>query len=145
MSPTRMASEHKWIYIGSIVVLVAMMIIGMFTYKQQRATNQAHEKANQLNDALVAQGFRPRNAGNIANVLGTDGGAVCADPNSALKRGLWLIQMANGATGPGMRPVIADGRVLQAGAEVIKVYCPEKLDAYREKIADLKTSDTVND
>ncbi|MFD7837574.1 hypothetical protein [Streptomyces sp. NPDC059761] len=145
MSPTRMASEHKWIYIGSIVVLVAMMIIGLFTYTQQRATNQAHEKANQLNDALVAQGFRPLNAGNIAATLGTDGGPVCEDPNSALKRGLWLIQMANGAGGPGMRPVIADNRILRAGLEIIKVYCPEKLDAYQEKIEDLKTSDTVND
>ncbi|MGW2015863.1 hypothetical protein [Streptomyces sp. NPDC001927] len=145
MSPTRMASEHKWIYIGSIVVLVVMMIIGLFTYKQQKATNEAHAKANQLNDALVAQGFQPRNTGNIANVLGTDGGPVCEDPNSALKRGLWLVQMANGAAGPGMRPVIADDRVLRAGLEVVEVYCPDKLDEYREKIEDLKTSDTVND
>ncbi|MFJ6783232.1 hypothetical protein [Streptomyces yangpuensis] len=145
MSPTRMASEHKWIYIGAIVVLAAMMIIGLFTFQQQKATNEAHEKANQLNDALVAQGFPARNPGNIAATLGTDGGPVCQDPNSALKRGLWLIQMANGAGGPGMRPVIADGRVLRAGLEVVKVYCPEKLDAYRQKIEDLKTADTVHD
>ncbi|MFF3624979.1 hypothetical protein [Streptomyces sp. NPDC002467] len=145
MSPTRMASEHRWVYIGSIVVLVAMMVIGLFTYKQQKATNEAYEKANQLNDALVAQGFRPRDAGNIADTLGTEGGPVCEDPNSALKRGLWLVQMANGAGGPGMRPVIADGRILRAGLEVVKVYCPEKQDAYQQKIEDLKTADTVHD
>ena len=145
MSPTRMASEHKWIYIGAIVVLVVLAIVGLFTYTQQRATNEAHRKAQRLSDALVARGFRPFNAGNIALVLGTDGGAVCTDPNSALKRGLWLVQMANGAGGPGMRPIIADSRILEAGAEVIKVYCPERLPDYQEKIDDLKTADLVHD
>ncbi|GHH80816.1 hypothetical protein GCM10018781_62060 [Kitasatospora indigofera] len=145
MSPTRMWSEHRWIYIGAIVVLVAMMIIGLFTYTQQRNTNEAYRKANQLNDALVANGFAARNPNNIANTLGTDGGPICEDPNSSLRRGLWLVQLANGAGGPGMRPVIVDKRILEAGAEVIKVYCPDVLAGYQEKINDLKTSDTVND
>ncbi|WP_035804864.1 hypothetical protein [Kitasatospora mediocidica] len=145
MSPTRMWSQHRWIYIGAVVVLVGMMIAGLFTYTQQKATNEAFKKANQLNDALVAKGFASRNVGNIADTLGTDGGAVCTDPNSALKRGLWLVQLSNGAGGPGQRPVIADQRVLEAGAEVIKVYCPDHLADYQKKISDLKTSDTVND
>ncbi|GAA1274132.1 hypothetical protein GCM10009665_72140 [Kitasatospora nipponensis] len=145
MSPTRMWSEHRWIYIGSIVVLVGMMIAGLFTYTQQKDTNEAHRKATQLNDALVADGFASRNIGNIADTLGTDGGVVCTDPNSALKRALWLVQLSNGAGGPGQRPVIVDKRVLEAGAEVVKVYCPEKLADYQQKINDLKTSDTVND
>ncbi|WP_371484036.1 hypothetical protein [Kitasatospora sp. NBC_00315] len=144
MSATRMWSQHRWIYIGAIVVLVAMMIIGLFTYTQQKATNEAHRKADRLNQALVAKGFASRNTGNIADTLGTDGGVVCTDPNSALRRGLWLVQIANGAGGPGMRPVIADQRILEAGAEVVKVYCPEKLDDYQKKIGNLKTSDTVN-
>lgn len=145
MSPTRMWSEHRWIYVGAIVVLVGMMIAGLLTYTQQKATNEAHRKADQLNEALVAKGFASRNTGNIANTLGTDGGPVCTDPNSALKRGLWLVQLANGAGGPGMRPVIADKRILEAGAEVIKVYCPDRLADYQKKVNDLKTSDTVND
>ncbi|MDI2131886.1 hypothetical protein [Yinghuangia seranimata] len=143
MSPTRMASEHKWIYITSIVVLVGLAIAGLLTYTQQRATNKAYAKANQLNDALVAKGFRPFNVNNIAQLLGTNGGSVCADPNSSLRRGLWLTQLANGAGGPGMRPIIADQRILQAGAEVVRVYCPDKLDAYQRKIDDLKTGNTV--
>ncbi|WP_406192919.1 hypothetical protein OH807_01815 [Kitasatospora sp. NBC_01560] len=145
MSPTRMWSQHRWIYVGAIVVLVGMMIAGLFTYTQQKATNEAHRKANRLNDALVANGFASRNTNNIADTLGTDGGAVCTDPNSALRRSLWLVQLANGAGGPGMRPVIVDQRILEAGAEVVKVYCPEKLDAYQQKISDLKTGDTVTD
>ncbi|SEL43706.1 hypothetical protein [Streptacidiphilus jiangxiensis] len=145
MSPTRMWSEHRWIYVGAIVVLVGMMIAGLFTYTQQKANNQAANKAHQLNDALVAQGFPALKVNNIIDVLGTDGGAVCNDPNSALRRGLWLVQMANGAGGPGMRPVIADSRILEAGAEVVKVYCPDKLDDYQRKINDLKTGNTVRD
>ncbi|MFJ8441573.1 hypothetical protein [Kitasatospora griseola] len=143
MSPTRMATEHRWIYIGSIVLLVAFVIIGLLTYSQQKATNEAHAKAQQLSDALVAKGFRAINVQNTARALGTDGGAVCNDPNSALRQGLWRVQMANGAGGPGMRPIIADGRVLEAGAEVIKVYCPEKLADYQEQINALKTGELV--
>ncbi|MEU9077652.1 hypothetical protein ACFYUY_08280 [Kitasatospora sp. NPDC004745] len=145
MSPTRMASEHRWIYIGSIVVLVGLVVAGLLTYTQQRATNEAHRKANQLSDALVADGYPALDTGNTALVLGTDGGPVCTDPNSALKQGLWRVHLANGAGGPGMRPVVVDGRVLQAGAEVIKVYCPDKLAGYQEQIDALKTSDVIND
>ncbi|WP_406005139.1 hypothetical protein OG440_02390 [Streptomyces sp. NBC_00637] len=145
MSPTRMWSEHRWIFIGSIVVLVGMMIAGLFTYTQQKATNEAHRKANELNDALVAKGFAARNTTNIANTLGADGGPVCDGPNSALRRGLWLIQLSNGASGPGMRPVISDRRILEAGATVIAVYCPEKLEKYKQKINDLKTEDVIRD
>jgi hypothetical protein len=140
-----MASEHRWIYIGSIVLLVGLVIGGLLTYTQQRATNQAYDKANRLNDALVAQGFPAINVHNTALVLGTDGGAVCQDPNSDLKQGLWRIQLASGAGGPGMRPIIADGRILEAGAEVIKVYCPDQLAGYQEQINTLKTADVVND
>ncbi|MBP0449235.1 hypothetical protein J5Y04_06690 [Kitasatospora sp. RG8] len=145
MSPTRMASQHRWIYIGAIVVLVGMMIVGLLTYTQQKATNEAYRKANQLNDALVAKGFASRNPHNIALTLGTDGGAVCNRPNSDLRQGLWLAQLTNGAGGPGMRPVIVDRQILEAGAEVIKVYCPDKLDDYQKQINDLKTSDVIND
>ncbi|MFE0460261.1 hypothetical protein ACFW1A_13540 [Kitasatospora sp. NPDC058965] len=145
MSPTRMASEHRWIYIGSIVLLVGLVIGALLTYTQQKATNEAHAKAQKLNDALVAQGFPALNTHNIALVLGTDGGVVCTDPNSALKQGLWRIQLASGAGGPGMRPIIADGRILEAGAEVIKVYCPDQLAGYQEQLNTLKTSDVVND
>jgi hypothetical protein len=143
MKTTRMWSEHRWIYIGAIVVLVGMMIAGLFTYTQQKATNEAHRKATELNNALVSQGFASRNIGNIANALGTDGGVVCTDPNSALKQGLWLVQLSNGAGGPGQRPVIVDRRILQAGAEVVKIYCPDRLTDYQEQIDDLKTSNTV--
>ncbi|MFI1381920.1 hypothetical protein [Embleya sp. NPDC020886] len=145
MSPTRMWSEHRWIFVGAVVVLVGMMVIALLTYTQQRASNEAHRKANELNDALVAHGFAARNTGNIADTLGTDGGPVCEDPNSALRRGLWLNQMSNGAGGPGQRPIIADRRILEAGAEVIRIYCPNKLDDYQNRIKDLKTGDIVRD
>ncbi|MFD8317596.1 hypothetical protein [Kitasatospora purpeofusca] len=145
MSPTRAWSEHRWIYIGAIVVLVVVAVVGLFTYTQQKNTNEAYRKANQLNEALAADGFAVRDPATIADTLGTDGGVVCEDPNSALRRGLWLVQISNGAAGPGQRPVIADKRILEAGAEVVKVYCPDRLDDYQQKIDDLRTGNTVND
>ena len=143
MSPTRTASSHRWIYVSSIIVLVALAFVGLLTYTQQKATNEARAKAQQLNDALVTEGLRPLNVDNTALVLGTDGGAACKDPNSALKRALWRVQTANGAGGPGLRPIIADHRILKAGAEVIKVYCPDNLAQYQERIDALKTEDLV--
>jgi hypothetical protein len=44
---------------------------------------------------------------------------------------------------PGQRPIIADARIVEAGAIVLNVYCPEKLDEFRSKVQDLKTDDTV--
>jgi hypothetical protein len=63
----------------------------------------------------------------IVDVFGDDGGATCAKPNSALKRGLLLGELTNGAAGPGARPIIADNRVVQGQLLVMKVYCPDEL------------------
>jgi hypothetical protein len=60
----------------------------------------------------------------VVRVLGDDGGAICDDPNSALKKAILYGQLTNGAAGPGIRPVIADNRVVQGELAVIKIYCP---------------------
>ena len=143
MSENRMYSEHRWIYIGAIVVLVLMVIIGLVTFRSVHASNQANQKAQQLDEALVAAGYPSIDQTEAARLLGTDGGALCNDPESALKHGLWLVDMSNGAGGPGQRPIIADLRALQAGAIVVKVYCPDNLEAYQQKINDLKTGNTI--
>ncbi|MFC5911677.1 hypothetical protein, partial [Streptacidiphilus monticola] len=106
-------------------------------------TNQANRKADQLNKELAAAGYPTFPQGDIARTLGTSGGPVCTDPDSALKKAQWLAEQANGAAGPGIRPVIADRQVLDAGALVIKVYCPDRLQDYQDQIDDLKTGDTV--
>ncbi|OIJ64244.1 hypothetical protein [Streptomyces mangrovisoli] len=143
MSPTRFASEHRWLYIGAIVLLVALAVIGLIRYERVRTTNEAHNKANELSGELIAAGFPAPNTDNLVRALGDDGGLACSDPTSALRSALWKINMSNGAAGPGIRPVIADKRVVEAGALVLKVYCPDKLHDLQDKIDDLKTDTTV--
>ncbi|MEV4558277.1 hypothetical protein AB0K51_14980 [Kitasatospora sp. NPDC049285] len=143
MTGTRMASEHRWIYLGAIVLLVAMVVIGLITYTQQKATNEAYKKAGQFSDKLVAAGYPAPDQKQIANTLGTNGGAVCEDPASALKTGLQRVQLSNGAGGPGQRPIIASARAIEAEALLLSVYCPDQLQKYQDKIDDFKTDDTV--
>jgi hypothetical protein len=145
MNRSLMASQHRWIYVFSIVLLIVLVIVGLFTFNSVHTTNDAYRKAKTLSQKLTDAGFPPPDQGQIARTLGTDGGVVCKDPNSALKQALWLGNLSNGAGGPGQRPVIADDRVLAAGALVVQVYCPDELTVYQKKINDLKTGDTVKD
>jgi hypothetical protein len=75
--------------------------------------------------------------------LGTDGGAVCDNPASALGRATLLDQLTNGAAFVGRRPVIVDRRLLLGGALILQTYCPEKLEEFKEKTDDLKTDDVI--
>ncbi|GHG38169.1 hypothetical protein [Streptomyces zaomyceticus] len=144
MSPTRFASEHKWIYIGAIVILVGMAIAGLIKYSTVKRDTQTAAKANQLSEDLVAAGYPAPDTETVEYVLGTDGGAVCEDPGSALTTALQRIQqLTNGATGPGMRPIIADTKAIGAERIVLQVYCPEKVDDFDEAVDELKTDDTV--
>ncbi|MEO3972653.1 hypothetical protein [Streptomyces sp. CAU 1734] len=143
MSPTRFASEHRWIYLTAIALLVGLLIAGLVRFNSVRVTNDAEEKANRLARALDDAGFPHPDTETISRALGTDGGPVCDDPASALKSALWRINLSNGAGGPGQRPVIADSQAVEAMAMVLEVYCPERLPAIRDEIDKLKTDDTV--
>lgn len=77
-------------------------------------------------------------------MLGDDGGAVCADPNSALKKAILYGQLTNGAAGPGIRPVIADHRVVKGELLIIGIYCPDELPEFTKTAEDLKLDDVVN-
>ncbi|MFJ3668207.1 hypothetical protein ACIPSE_17385 [Streptomyces sp. NPDC090106] len=143
MSPTRFASEHKWIYIGAIVVLVALAIVGVVQYESVKSTNEAATKANKLADAAVDAGYPRPDTEVIERALGTDGGEVCKDPATALKSALWKINISNGAAFVGQRPVIGDRKALRAEAKILQIYCPDKLDDIKDELDDLKLDDTV--
>ncbi|MEU6164946.1 hypothetical protein [Streptomyces tanashiensis] len=143
MSPTRFASEHKVIYWGTIVILVGLVITGLVRYESVKTNNETESKAKQLQEELVKAGYPSPDTDTIERLLGTDGGQVCEQPGNALKTALWKIQQANGAAGPGMRPVISDTKAVQAERIVLQVYCPDKLDDFDDEVEDLKTDDTV--
>ncbi|TGJ97132.1 hypothetical protein DLJ96_03705, partial [Actinotalea fermentans ATCC 43279 = JCM 9966 = DSM 3133] len=93
--------------------------------------------------AIEDAGVRTPDKDQVVRVLGDDGGATCANPNEALSRATLLAQLANGATGPGARPVVADSRVVQGQLLIIEVYCPDELDEFRAFVDDLKTADVA--
>ncbi|KOG36555.1 MULTISPECIES: hypothetical protein [Streptomyces] len=143
MSPTRFASEHKWIYWGAIVILVGLAITGVIRYAYVTTNAKTQSKANQLQQELVKAGYPSPDTDTVERLLGTDGGQVCEEPGNALKTALWKIQQSNGAAGPGQRPVISDTRAVEAERIVLQVYCPDELDDFDEALDDLKTDDTV--
>lgn len=129
------------VYIVAVVVLVVLALIGLFTFRSARQTQQAGEKADQLIEEIEAAGGTAPSREQIMGVLGDDGGAVCTDPNEALSRATFLSQLANGAGGPGARPVVADNSVVEGQLLIIEIYCPDEAAEFEEFTDTLETAD----
>ncbi len=139
------APERRWIYITSVILLVVLVIGGLIAFHSARSTSQANAKADQLIAALKDAGARAPDRDQIVRVLGTDGGATCENPNKALSRATLLSLLANGAAGPGARPVIADSRVFKGQLLIIKIYCPDELGDFQQWVDDLKSAHVVDE
>jgi Tfp pilus assembly protein FimT len=137
--------ERSWIYITSCVILAAVTLWAIFAFSSARETSRAQDKADELIAALQDAGARTPDKDQIVRVLGDDGGATCTDPNKALSRATLLTLLANGATGPGARPVIADSRAVQGQLLIIQVYCPDELEDFQQFVDDLKTDDVASE
>ncbi len=137
--------ERTVLYVIVAVAVVALIVAGLLVYSSAKSTRQAEAKADQLTAELQKAGARTPSRDQIVRVLGEDGGAVCANPNQALTRATLLSMLANGAGGPGTRPVIADSRLLQGELLIIKVYCPDKLGSFQQLVSNLKSADVTGD
>ena len=142
---TQTKRERSWIYYTALAVLGALAVIALFTFAGAKETREAQDKADQLISALEDAGARTPDRDQIVRVLGDQGGATCANPNDALSRAILHSQLTNGATGPGMRPVIADSRVVQGQLLIIEIYCPDELDEFKAYVDDLKTDDVAGE
>lgn len=131
------------VYIAAAAAVLALTAAGLIVYRSARPTAQAAAKADQLIAALQKQGVRAPSRDQIMRVLGADGGPVCANPDQALNKAILLAALANGAGGPGTRPVIADSRVLNGEALVIGIYCPSQLPAFQQLISELKSANVT--
>jgi Tfp pilus assembly protein FimT len=140
---TQSSRERSWVYITACVILGIMVVVGLLAFSSARETREAQEKADQLIAAIEDAGATAPSQDQIVRVLGDDGGATCANPNDALSRAVLLAQLANGASGPGARPLIADSRLLQGQLLIIEVYCPDELEEFQEFVEDLKTDDVA--
>jgi len=138
-----MTGGHRILYIVLGAAFLLTTGVALVAYHQDRETERAQELAAQLTGELSAAGLRTPAAGQIARVLGDDGGAVCASPGAALRRGVLYGMLTNGAAGPGQRPVIAENKALQGQVLIIKVYCPQYLEEIREIVDDLKLTVTT--
>ncbi|HEY9495713.1 MAG TPA: hypothetical protein VIR15_12725 [Intrasporangium sp.] len=136
-------TERRTIYIVAGVVVLVLLVIALFSYRSKEASEQADQKANQLIAALTAAGAPTPHKDMIVRTLGDDGGAICADPNGALNRATLLGSLMNGAGGPGMRPIIADNRMVKGAVLIIQVYCPDELPSFQEFVNNLSFDNTI--
>ena len=130
-------------YIVVGVIVAVLLIAALVSYRSAKATEEANQKAAQLQSELTAAGLRAPSTDMLVRVLGDDGGATCADPNEALQRGALYGMLVNGAGGPGIRPIITDNNLVRGQLLIIKVYCPEYLEDFTEFVDDLKSADVV--
>ena len=136
--------ERSWIYFAACAVLAVLVLWAIFAFSSARETKRAQDKADELIAALQDAGARTPDQDQIVRVLGDDGGATCANPNEALSRATLLALLANGATGPGARPVIADSRAVRGQLLIMQIYCPDELEDFQEFVDDLKTDDVAS-
>jgi hypothetical protein len=125
-------------------VLLVLLVVGLVAFNSNKETQAAEQKADQLIATLDQAGLPTPSKDQVVRVLGDDGGTVCADPNLALKKAIMYGLATNGAAGPGLRPIIADNRLVQAGLAVIKTYCPQELPDFPQTAEQFKTADLVN-
>jgi Tfp pilus assembly protein FimT len=140
---TQSDRERRSLYIGLAIVVAVMMVVALLTFKAASTTQEAEDKAAQLITEIESTGATAPSSEVLVKLLGDDGRAVCADPNSALTRATLLSQMTTGTGGVGQRPIIAAGRVVQGEELILKVYCPDELADFQDFVDDLKLDDDV--
>jgi hypothetical protein len=137
------ARTHRIIYLVAAVIFVAAAVVAVVLFRHDQADAQAREKARQLQARFTAAGLPlPADQDDLARMFRTDGGAVCADPDSALRKARWNQELSNGAAGPGQRPVISDDDIARADTLIIDTYCPDQLPGFLSKVRNLKLDDT---
>jgi hypothetical protein len=127
-------------------ILFAVMAGGaLLAFSSAKANRVAEDKAAQLTSAFAAAGLPQPTTEQITRVLGDDGGPMCQDPNNYLHQAVLQYGFNNGATGPGIRPVISDKLVVQGEVLAISIYCPEKLPEFTAYVAKLKFDDVIKE
>ncbi|HEY2535398.1 MAG TPA: APC family permease, partial [Solirubrobacteraceae bacterium] len=135
---------HVWMYWLAAVAVFALLVIGLVKFTGEKKNQESVAKAQQLTQKLEQKGLTvPASQETFIKAFGTDGGAVCENPASALGKATLFGQLTNGAGFVGVRPIIVDRRVLEGETAVLETYCPEKVGKYRETIQHLETEGTI--
>jgi len=121
--------HRAWTW-GVGILVAVLAITGVLVYKHGKESVLARKRADEVATLFAIHHLTvPVDHKTLINVLGTDGGPVCADPNGALVRALQDQQYANGAATVGSRPIRVDRQVFYGEELVVQVYCPQKLPA----------------
>ena len=122
-------------------VFAVLLVLALATWNYGKANAEALDKANQLISSYESAGLQaPRDAENVAEVLGTDGGAVCVAASSDYLLGYLKTRLGVGGEFY-FRPTIIDRRPLQGAVLIVKTYCPEEAPRVEEFINGLKSAD----
>jgi hypothetical protein len=143
MTATR--RERLIIYVLTGAVVLILMVLGLVAWQNAKVDQEAQRKADQLIAALTTAGAHTPPREQIVRVLGTDGGAICTNPNDSLIKATQQAQLSNGAGGPGTRPVIADSKAVEGGILMISIYCPDQLPEFQKFVEGLKSADLTNE
>ena len=137
VSVNNAARTRRITYIVLGVAFLLLLGVALVAYSAKKSNAEAEQKADQYLAELSSAGLYIPTKELVVRTLGDDGGATCADPNSALKRGALLGGMTNGAAGPGIRPIIADKKFVKGQLLIIKVYCPAEAAKFAEFVDNL--------
>ncbi|WP_068278109.1 hypothetical protein [Aldersonia kunmingensis] len=137
----RPESNHTILYVALALAFIALGAWGIAVFEQHKDTEEALEKATALNLLRVQEGLPTLDTETVARVLGTDGAALCENPGELLEQGALKQQFMNGATGPGLRPILATRNLIEGERLIIQVYCPDEAADYEEAVNDLKLVD----
>ncbi|MFF0814501.1 hypothetical protein ACFYVR_05005 [Rhodococcus sp. NPDC003318] len=132
---------HLIVYLVAFALFVGLAVWGLVVFHQDENDALAQQKATELGGRFAAAGLAALDVDATARVLGTDGGAACTGGGSGLWEGRLDQQIVSGAAGPGQRPVIVTGDLLEGGRLVLAVYCPDRVADYDEYVEDLKVAD----
>ncbi|KAA9163591.1 hypothetical protein FPZ12_008755 [Amycolatopsis acidicola] len=130
-------------YLAVGIALGVLLVVGLLLFRSARSDAEAEAKANQLIARLNQEGARAPTQDQVIRLLGTDGGSICVDPNSALARAMSDSGLSNGAGGPGTRPVRTADTVITGETIVIEIYCPDKLPVFQEYVNGLSFAEVT--
>ncbi|MEU4253343.1 hypothetical protein AB0F15_38705 [Amycolatopsis sp. NPDC026612] len=135
--------QRTTLYVVVGIVLGVLLVAGLLLFRSTRTTAEAEAKADQLIARLTQEGARVPSRDQVVRLLGTDGGSICVDPGAALARATSDSGIANGAGGPGTRPVLSADTVVRGQLLVIEVYCPDKLAGFQRYVDGLGFADVT--
>jgi hypothetical protein len=136
----RRPRELTVIYIVIIAAVVALTAVGIARHRYARESSAANVKAVQLQEKWRAADLPVPSRDAIVRQFGTDGGLLCTIKPSGVVKAMYLYQLANGAAGPGQRPVIIRNVIVTGSRAVLEVYCPDRLPTFDRIVDDLNLS-----